>query len=111
MFLKIVQNLRYSLEMAYFDKVGIHQVFSGIYSEIEDRFVFVNLCFDLHQPILEGLRFFYSKMVKEFVILVHDYHYTGLLKVREAMKHYEDEISVEIVKICSDDNQRIVLIA
>ena len=39
---------------------------------IDDKFVFVNLDFDLYQPMIEGLRFFWPKMVGG-VILVHDY--------------------------------------
>ena len=40
---------------------------------IEDEFIFVNLDFDLYAPTLEGLKFFYPKLKKGGVILVHDY--------------------------------------
>lgn len=42
-------------------------------SGIEDEFVLVNLDVDLYKPTLAGLEFFYPKMVKGGVILVHDY--------------------------------------
>lgn len=40
---------------------------------LDDKFVFVNLDFDLYNPTLAGLKFFYPKMVSGGVILVHDY--------------------------------------
>lgn len=39
----------------------------------EEKFVFVNLDFDLYQPIYAGLDFFFPQMVSGGVILVHDY--------------------------------------
>lgn len=42
--------------------------------DINDSFVFVNLDFDLYAPIKAGLEFFYPKMVKGGVILIHDYY-------------------------------------
>ena len=41
--------------------------------DIDDRFVFVNLDFDLYNPTLAGLEYFYPRMVSGGVILVHDY--------------------------------------
>jgi hypothetical protein len=38
-----------------------------------EKFAFVNLDFDLYQPTLAGLEFFYGKMVAGGIILVHDY--------------------------------------
>ncbi|MDR0665760.1 MAG: TylF/MycF family methyltransferase [Helicobacteraceae bacterium] len=40
---------------------------------VEDRFCFVNLDFDLYDPILAGLEFFYPLMTEGGVILIHDY--------------------------------------
>lgn len=40
---------------------------------VDDEFVFVNLDFDLYNPTLAGLKYFYSRMVSGGVILVHDY--------------------------------------
>ena len=41
---------------------------------LEDKFVFVNLDLDLYAPTVSGLEFFFPKMVKGGVILVHDYY-------------------------------------
>ena len=40
---------------------------------ITDRFIFVNLDMDLFKPTYEGLKFFYPKMIKGGIILIHDY--------------------------------------
>jgi hypothetical protein len=39
----------------------------------KEHFVFVNLDFDLYQPTLAGLEYFYPKMMTGGVILIHDY--------------------------------------
>ncbi|HEG2599166.1 TPA: class I SAM-dependent methyltransferase [Campylobacter jejuni] len=48
-----------------------------------EKFKFVNIDMDLYQPILEGLEYFYPRLVKNGVILIHDYfhpYYTGAKK-------------------------------
>lgn len=41
--------------------------------DVDDSFAFVNLDFDLYKPTIDGLRFFWPRMKKGGVILVHDY--------------------------------------
>ncbi len=78
---------------------------------IEDEFVFVNLDFDLYKPIYDGLNFFYPKMVKGGVIIVHDFfndYYSGVKKaVHKFCEEHEnsyiyipigDEVSIGIMK-------------
>ncbi|WP_462316294.1 TylF/MycF/NovP-related O-methyltransferase [Methanobrevibacter sp.] len=74
--------------------------------EIDDSFVFVNLDFDLYKPTLEGLRFFWPKLVKGGVILVHDYfnaqgiieedRYTG---IRAAVTEFSAEAGISYMPI------------
>ena len=40
----------------------------------EQKFAFVHLDADLYEPTFEGLKYFYSRMSKQGVILVHDYN-------------------------------------
>lgn len=57
---------------------------------LEDKkFLFVNLDFDLYNPILEGLRFFYPRLVKGGCMLVHDYYNPGYKGVKEAVDEFE----------------------
>lgn len=57
----------------------------------EEKFVFVNLDFDLYKPILEGLRFFYPRLVNGGCMLVHDYFNPGYKGVAEAVLAFEKE--------------------
>jgi hypothetical protein len=99
-------------KMIYPNNVEIHQgYFPDSAIEINETFMFVNLDFDLYQPILSGLCFFYPKMLKGSVILVHDYYHAGLSGIREAIKQYEKEIGREIAKLPIGDNQSIALLA
>lgn len=61
-------------KMPYPDKVIFKKgYFPDTAKGINDDFVFVNLDVDLYMPTLAGLEFFYPKMVKGGVILIHDY--------------------------------------
>lgn len=60
-----------------------------------EKFCFVNLDMDLYKPQLEGLRFFYDRMVNGGVILLHDYYHPELpgvkIAVDEFLKERENE--------------------
>jgi hypothetical protein len=73
---------------------------------IDDKFVFVNLDFDLYQPTIEGLRYFYPRLVKGGVILVHDYfNAPGIIEedrylgIRSAALEFSKEIGVSYMPI------------
>lgn len=83
--------------------------FPGTVEGIDDKFVFVNLDFDLYNPTLAGLEFFYPKMVHNGVILIHDFFNDTYKGVKVAVDEFckknriayipiADEISVAIVK-------------
>ena len=77
---------------------------------IDEQFCFVHLDFDLYLPILEGLRFFYPKMIEGSVILIHDYYNIGLPGVKDAIEDYEKEIGRTIYKMPIGEDQSIALI-
>jgi hypothetical protein len=64
---------------------------------LEEKYCFVNLDFDLYQPILAGLEYFYPRMVRGGVILVHDYFSEVYKGVKQAV--YEFNKKVEGAKI------------
>lgn len=98
-------------KLKYREKVEIHK---GFFPEtakgISDEFCFVNLDFDLFQPILEGLRFFYPKMVNKSLILIHDYYNEALPGVKKAIMEYEKEIGRELMKFPIGDYQSIAVL-
>jgi hypothetical protein len=59
---------------------------------IDENFCFVNLDFDLYQPTLSGLEFFYPHMVEGGVILVHDYFSGACRGVKEAVQEFERKV-------------------
>lgn len=76
---------------------------------VDDSFIFVNLDFDLYNPTLAGLEFFWGKMVCGGVILVHDYFNVAYKGIEAAINEFcetkktacipiADEISVAFVK-------------
>ena len=55
----------------------------------ENRYQFVSLDADLYSPILAGLEYFYPRMCRGGVILLHDYNNARFQGAKLAVKHYE----------------------
>lgn len=75
-----------------------------------EEFFFVNLDFDLYNPTLEGLRFFYPRLVNRGIILIHDYFTQTFHGVAQALRDYEKEIDYELVKLPIGDHCSIAII-
>lgn len=82
-------------EMAVIRKGYFPDTTEGLEGE---RFLFVNLDFDLYSPILAGLRFFYPRMVSGGVILVHDFFTEFYHGVDKAIEDFENEQNVKLIK-------------
>lgn len=63
---------------------------------VEDAFCFVNLDLDLYKPTLEGLRFFWDKMVDGGIILIHDYFNPDYPRVKDAVWDFEAEKKIKL---------------
>ena len=70
--------------------------------EIDDKFAFVNLDMDLYEPTLRGLEFFYPKMARGGIILVHDYFRKDLQGVKKAVHRFCERNEIAF-SACSDD--------
>ena len=81
-----------------------------IAKNVDDTFGFVSLDFDLYQPILAGLKFFYPKMLKHACILVHDYFHIGLPGVRQAISDFEQQMGIELIKLPIGDELSIAIL-
>lgn len=64
-----------------------------------ETFCFVNLDMDLYKPQLEGLRFFYDRMVSGGVILLHDYYHKELPGVKVAVDEFLSERENEHISL------------
>ncbi len=77
-------------KMSYKDNVIIKKgYFPDTAQGINENFCFVNLDLDLYNPTIEGLKFFWPKMVKGGIILVHDYLSIGYEGVNKAVLEFE----------------------
>jgi hypothetical protein len=67
--------------------------------DISEHFCFVNLDFDLYQPTLSGIEYFYPRMVKGGVILIHDYFSEGYKGVSDAVKEFNKKNDLNVFPI------------
>jgi len=93
------------------DKIYVRKgYFPETAETLKDQFVFVNLDMDLYMPTLNGLKVFYPLMVKNGVILVHDYISTVYPNVRQAVEDYETELGISLNKIPIGDDLSLAII-
>lgn len=76
----------------------------------DKNFFFVNLDFDLYNPTLEGLRFFYPKLDKYGVILVHDYFNEGYKGVKKAVYDFLQECDMNVKMFPIGDHCSIAIV-
>lgn len=79
-------------------------------SGLDDRFVFVNLDMDLYVPMLEGMRFFWPKLIQGGCILLHDYYHPELPGVAKAVSEFEKEQNTYLRKMPIGDGCSLALI-
>lgn len=77
---------------------------------VEDRFCFVNLDMDLYIPMYEALCFFWERMERGGVILLHDYYHPYLEGVKRAVNDFESKIGYNIYRTPIGDSCSIALI-
>jgi O-methyltransferase len=76
---------------------------------VEDsEFALVNLDADLYQPTLEGLKYFYPKLVKQGVILIHDYNHNWN-GVRKAVDEFVKTIPESIIEIADWQGSAMII--
>jgi len=61
---------------------------------LEETFVFVSLDVDLYEPIYNGLKYFYTRLVKGGYIMVHDYNNIEYPGAKEAIKRFSLESGI-----------------
>ncbi|HMH20730.1 MAG TPA: TylF/MycF/NovP-related O-methyltransferase [Puia sp.] len=76
--------------------------------DLHDDFVFVSLDADLYEPIYNGLRFFYPRLVKGGYIFIHDFnndHYKG---ARRAVEQFCAEQHINFVPLPDSGGSAII---
>lgn len=77
---------------------------------LDELFGFVSLDMDLYKPILEGLRFFYPRMINGGVILVDDYFTPCYPNVRKAVECYQKEMGKRLYSLPIGDDRGLAII-
>ncbi len=85
-------------------------IFPDTAVDITDVFCFVNLDMDLYMPTLNGLKFFWNRMVIGGCILVHDYFHEQLPGVKKAIDDFEQEIGIKLNRVPIGDGCSIAII-
>ncbi len=65
----------------------------------KEQFAFVSIDVDFEESTLEGLRFFYPRLVENGYIFLHDYNNDRLIGVKNAVERYEKEIGIVLKKV------------
>ena len=115
---KEIHHLHNTTEQLVLDKLPYPEmgiIRKGFFPETtigmpDEEFTFVNLDFDLYNPILEGIRYFYPRLKKNAVMLIHDYFNPGYKGVAEAVKDYEKEIGRSLYKLPIGDHCSIAIV-
>tara|TARA_B100000029_G_scaffold499944_1_gene570989 strand:- start:2132 stop:2836 length:705 start_codon:yes stop_codon:yes gene_type:complete len=76
-------------------------IIKGIFPEsgksvTEKKFCFVHLDVDLYKSTIDSLRFFFPKMVKGGIILIHDFHSDGIQK---AFNEFKNENEIKLIEL------------
>ena len=94
--------------MPHKDKCIIKQgYFPESAAGIDDSFVFVSLDMDLYKPTLEGLIYFYPKLVKGGYIFIHDYFSIRFSGVEKAVSEYAKKYEINMCPL--GDNSTLIV--
>ena len=56
-----------------------------------EKYSFVNIDPDLYEPTIQGLKYFWPRMVRNGIIMIHDYNSMQFPGVRKAVQEFTDE--------------------
>jgi len=75
----------------------------------DSKYKFVNLDFDLYEPTLAGLKYFYPRMLPGSIILIHDYFNNGYKGIRKAVSEFK-KIEPNLLIMPIGDNYSIGIV-
>ena len=78
--------------------------------DLDEQFCFVNMDFDLFQPTYEGLKYFYPRLVKKGVLLIHDYFGNAYKGNKEAVHRYREELGGDLTFIPIGDELSVAIV-
>ena len=54
----------------------------------KERYIFVHIDPDLYEPTIQGLKYFWPRMVKNGILMIHDYNSLQFPGVRKAVREF-----------------------
>lgn len=90
----VLAKMKYPLKCVI--KKGFFPATAG---DVDTNFVFVSIDVDLYKPILEGLKYFFPRMVKGGYIFIHDFNNDEYPGVRKAVEEYCVESGLNFLPI------------
>jgi len=79
-------------------------------SGIDEDWLLVSLDMDLYKPTLEGLKFFYPRMVQGGVLLIHDFFTPAYPNIQKAVSDFENEFNINLSKTPIGDDLSLAII-
>lgn len=77
--------------------------------DLEDEFAFVSIDADLFQPIYEGLKYFYPRLVRGGFIFVHDYNNAIYQGAKRAVDLFCDEMKIACVPMSDNCGSAVIV--
>lgn len=96
--------------MPFKEKVEIHKGFFPASAEgVEDRFCFVSLDMDIYPSTIEGLKWFWPRMVKNGYIMAHDYNNSNTIGCRDAINEFCENEGINLVPLADSSGTAVLL--
>jgi O-methyltransferase len=76
---------------------------------VNDLFVFVSLDADLFEPLYQGLKFFYPKLVPGGYIFIHDFNNDAYKGARQAVEKFCQEEDISFLPIPDSGGSAIIV--
>lgn len=77
---------------------------------VNENFIYVSLDMDLYKPTLEGIRYFYPRLVTGGIIAIHDFFSEAYPNIEQAVFEYEKEIGRPLTLAPVGDDISIAII-
>ena len=75
----------------------IKGIFPNSVEQIENsKFSFVHMDVDLYKSTIDGLRYFFPRMISGGIILIHDFHTDG---IKKAIKEFSSENQIQVIEL------------
>lgn len=101
-FIRVFKNVnveRVLEKMEYSENIIVRQGFSEKAKGLEEQFAFVSLDADFEETTVNGLEYFYPRLMKGGYIFIHDYNYGYFDCIKKAIERFENDNNIRLCKV------------